>query len=285
MNELGRDIRTGRFWRRFGLYAFAFLGASTVVIELLDVLLPDIFTEIGSAVAVVIAIGAIVYGAHNAWPRPIEQSYDSPRTKIRIIKGDLFNKDDAHLVIGMCDTFDTAVPHIIARRSVQGQFLDKVFHDDVQALDDQLADALSGVDSIEEVDKPGKQHRYPIGTVATISTHSRRYFCVAYTRMNERNETRGSVDSIWRSLDCVWQASCAHGNGEPIAIPVIGGGQARISQVIPAQDSIRFIVLSFVLSSQKEKICDELRVVVRPEDYEKLDRQELQSFLRSLKPS
>jgi hypothetical protein len=75
------------------------------------------------------------------------------------------------------------------------------------------------------------------------------------------------------------------GNGGTISIPVIGGGQARLSSVLPAQDAIRFTLLSFIFASRHSKVCDELRIVVRPDDYRKLDRLELQSFLSSLRSS
>ena len=284
MNEVWQDVRTGRFWYRLGLHAFAAVGALTVAVGLFDILFPNVLPSVGPEVATLVAAVSLSYGAYTAWPRPIEQTYQSPSTRIRILKGNLFDQD-CHLVIGMCDTFDTSVPNVIARKSVQGQFLEKVFHSDIHELDAQLEEALADSAPVGAVEKPGKQTRFAIGTVATLREHSRRYFCLAYTSMNERNEARGSVDGIWRSLDCLWRAACEHGNGEPVAVPVIGGGQARVSQVLPAQDSIRFIVLSFILASRREKICDELRVVVRPEEYENLDRQELQAFLRSLQSS
>lgn len=103
--------------------------------------------------------------------------------------------------------------------------------------------------------------------------------------MNERNEAFGTVDSVWKGLFALWDAQSARGNHGPISIPVIGGGQARMSSILPAQDSIRLIALSFMFASRKNKISDELRIVVRPADYDRLDRMELQSFLSSLRPS
>jgi hypothetical protein len=93
------------------------------------------------------------------------------------------------------------------------------------------------------------------------------------------------MDGIWKSLLNVWDAVSKYGNGAAVSIPVIGGGQARIAQILPSQDSIRFIILSFMLASRNERVCDELRIVVRPQDYARLDRLELQSFLASLRPS
>ncbi|WP_408735220.1 macro domain-containing protein [Acetobacter pasteurianus] len=54
------------------------------------------------------------------------------------------------------------------------------------------------------------------------------------------------------------------GKGGSVSMAVIGGGQARLSSVMPAQDAIRFTLLSFMFASRKNRICDELRIVVRP---------------------
>jgi hypothetical protein len=103
--------------------------------------------------------------------------------------------------------------------------------------------------------------------------------------MNERNEAQGTMDGIWRSLDRLWQEVRAKGNGGAVFMPVIGGGQSKLSQIFPAQDSIRFMILSFMFASRHQKVCDELVIVVQPRVYDRLDRLEIQSFLRSLGPS
>ncbi|ASX03433.1 macro domain-containing protein [Mycobacterium intracellulare] len=68
-------------------------------------------------------------------------------------------------------------------------------------------------------------------------------------------------------------------------MPVVGGGMSRMSSIVPTQDSLRFTILSFMFASRRQRVCEELRIVLRPEDYDKLDRLELQAFLTSLKPS
>ena len=80
-----------------------------------------------------------------SWPRPIEETYETPNTTIRIVKGDLFAQQD-HLVIGTCDTFDTATPHIIARGSLQGIALERLYNNDAAKLDADLAAALAGIE-------------------------------------------------------------------------------------------------------------------------------------------
>ena len=108
---------------------------------------------------------------------------------------------------------------------------------------------------------------------------------MAYTELNEHNEAHASPDGLWKSLSSLWREISRTANGETVAIPVIGGGQARVSQVVPAQDSIRLTILSFMFASRTKKVCDELRIVVRPQDFDRLDRLQLQSFLNSMRAS
>jgi hypothetical protein len=279
-----KDLRTGRFWRHFLIAAFSAVGFFAVVLGLFDVIFPGVIPDERNWIATGIIEVSLIYGAWRSWPRPIQQTYSAPNVKISVTEGDLFSQT-GHLVIGMCSTFDTLIPDIIAKSSIQAQFLDRIFAGATAELDRQLHAALKKAHPVGTIDKPGKKTRYAIGTVATLKEHSRRYFCVAYTEMNQRNEARGTIDGIWRSLDSLWTEIRAEANGGTVSIPVIGGGQSRLSQILPSQDSVRFMALSFMLASRHEKVCDELSIVVRPSDYKRLDRLEIQAFLNSLRPS
>jgi hypothetical protein len=284
VSRLPHDVRTGRFWRHFGTQTFAAVGVFSVLLGLLALLFPAAIPHREGWFALAVIVVSVVYGAYRAWPTPITMTYNQPNVKVSIAEGDLFDQT-GHLMIGMPDTFDTAIPKIIDRKSVQGQFLDRVLNGDVAEFDRRLDDALKGIKPVASVAKEGKTDRFPLGTVAVLHEPTRCYFCVAYTAMNERNEARGTPAGLWKSLDSLWQAVGEHANGGQLALPVIGGGQARMSQVLPQQDSIRFAVLSFLLASRAEKICDELLIVVRPTEFRRLDRLELQAYLRSLRPS
>lgn len=284
MKNFLADVRRLRFWRHFAVQTFACVGLFALAVGVLDALFPDIFKNSGRGIGIAVLVVSMLYGLARAWPRPIEQTYSSPNITVRLVEGDLFDQP-GHLVVGMNSTFDTSVPHIVARESVQGQFLSRIYRDDLAALDRDLEAALNSVPVEGSVVKEGKTDRFAIGTVATLREHGRCFFCVAYSDMDERNVARGTVDGIWRALDNLWRAVSASANGGTVTIPVIGGGQSRLSQILPAQDSIRFTILSFVLASRKEKICDELNIVVQPSTYEALDRLEIQAFLKSLKRS
>lgn len=284
MAGLPHDVHTRRFWSNLVGSAFAGVGFLAALLGLLALLVPTAIPHREGWFALAIIAMSLSYGTYRAWPTPISTAYNQPNVKVSVIEGDLFEQT-GHIMIGMCDTFDTAIPKIISRQSVQGQFLERVFNSDVAALDELLHEALRGITPVASVTKEGKTARYSLGTVAVLNDYARRFFCLAYTTMNEQNEARGTPAGIWKGLDSLWQAVSQHANGGQLAVPVIGGGQARVAQVLPAQDSIRLIALSFLLASRAEKICDELTIVVRPQEFRKLDRLELQAFLRSLRPS
>ena len=278
------DFLTRRFWGRFSVHAFAAIGVIALVWDVWNAAFPKADLPSGWPVLAGVVLAAGTYGLVSSWPRPIEVSFGAPNTTIRVIEGNLFD-EPGHIVVGASDTFDTRTPSIIAKTSLQGQALDKFYGGDVEEFDRQISHALTGIIPSAQIHKPGKQQKYEIGTVAPIKQSGRFLFLLAYSEMNERNEARSSADALWASLSCLWRAVSVHGNGTPVSIPVIGGGMSRMSQILPAQDSIRFIALSYMMASRKERVCGELKIIVSPNEYAKLDRLELQAFLSSLRSS
>ncbi|WP_157823738.1 macro domain-containing protein [Acinetobacter proteolyticus] len=268
------------------MQSFACGGGISAVIQFILIIFPEYAEKFQGLIPItLIAIISIIFGISRSWPRPIEIEFSAPKTKIKIIKGDLLEQDE-HIVIGICNTFDTETPHIVSKTSLLGQSIDKLFGGDIKKLDELLEQALSDKTfTIREPIKNGKNQQYELGTVAVVDHSPRLVYYLAYCRMSDRNEAFGTVDSVWKSLLYLWDAQSERGNHRPISIPVIGGGQARMSNILPAQDSIRLIILSFMFASREHKISDELRIIVQPNDYDRLDRMELQSFLSSLRPS
>jgi Domain of unknown function (DUF6430) len=284
VTNVGRDLRTTRFWRHFLKDVLAAIGLAATLLGLYEVLIPGRIKQHAGTLVLVVTVASLSYATWHSWPRPVQQRYSKPNTEIRIVEGDLL-AHTGHLVIGTCDTFDTATPTVISRDSLQGKFLERLYGGDAAELDKDLEVALANMQPAGQVTKPGKTSRYPIGTVAAISQGGRRFFFLAYTKMDEKNVAQATVDGIWLSLWSLWESVSALGNGEPVAIPVLGGGLARVSQYLPAQDSIRFIALSFMLSSRYKYVCERLDIVVQKSAVKGLDLLEIQAFLTSLRES
>ena len=74
------------------------------------------------------------------------------------------------------------------------------------------------------------------------------YFCVAYTEMQANCTVQADINGVWTSLNELWRVADARGNGDPISIGVIGGGQSRLSRHLPLQDAIRLTALSYIFA-------------------------------------
>ncbi|MEU8930113.1 macro domain-containing protein [Streptomyces sp. NPDC048409] len=230
---------------------------------------------------------ALVGGVLRSWPRQtVRHEYLRPGFRVTLTVGDLFDQP-CHLVIGFNDVFDTDTTddRVIVRRSVQGQFLHRIYAGNVGRLDQDLASALAGRQPValesREAKPLGKLARYPSGTVAVLGLPARYYFLSAYGTMGNDLTVSSGPDQVWQGLGELWQAVHAHARREAVAMPVIGSDLARIDSMDHA-GLIKMILLSFVTRSRQSVVCKELTIVVRPEEYGRIDMLELGAFLRTL---
>ena len=285
MSRIPSELQSRRFFAKAAGRSLAVLGSVSVVAGVVDVFLPEVLGQYGWALWPALALSCGV-GTWLAWPQPIEFSYRSPQTTVRIIPGDLFDDSAAseHLVVGVSTSFDTRSP-IIAPASLQGQFLLRIYRNDADRLDSDLAEALEPFKDVAEPIE-GKQNGnllgYPVGTTAVLQSPSRTAFMLAYTQMGADDHVSSDVDMVWESLTSLWNRVRVRGNATVVRMGVIGGGLANLSSTLPAMDAIRFQVLSFMLASRRERVSDGLTIVVWPSQYQELDHAVLHDFLKSL---
>lgn len=265
-----------RFFISF-LQAFA---VPALFLGVFDILFPNTFDLGNSGLEVIIGI-ALLYAAFTIRPRlEISRQLSSPDTKIIIKVGDLFNQQE-NLVIGMNDVFDTEKGNIIKPKSIQGQFLTKIYNDDRTRLDRELSSALRGISASRDSQKnQGKNMRYPIGTVATLEEGAKKYFCPAYSVMGNDLKAQSDIKKLSTTLDMLWEEIRVRGQREKIAMAVLGSDLARIGNASHS-NLIKLIVSSFILSSREKPITEELIIVVHPNNLEKINMLELNDFLQN----
>ena len=278
-----RSVRTVRLWITTVLAA---LGLLAGVVGLVAALFPHTAEPRRWWYLSLVLLLSVSFGTVRAWPRQrYSRHFPVPDTQISIVVGDLFEQD-AHIVIGMSDTFDTETPDIISLHSIQGQFLTRVYNGDLKRLDNDLDSALQGKASVKsekrEDKREGKLNRYATGTVATLASAHHYAFCVAYSKMSNSNVAQSSVSDLWLSLLEVWDVIRAKGQRQPVAMPIIGSELARVSNLVSRADLIRLITLSFLTASRERVVTNELCIVVHPKDAERLDLRELADFLEAL---
>jgi hypothetical protein len=241
-------------------------------------------------IVIVTATVSAVYGLIRAWPcskisRTIAAS--AHKVTVNVVVGDLLT-DKGQIVVGFCDTFDTDTKddRVISSTSLQGQLLSRRFGGDSKQLDMELASALKGVKAIKTETRSSKQHgklnRYPVGTVAVLGDKpANKIYALAYSTMNNDLVAESSVHDIWTSLGQLWSAVYNSGQQQPIALPLVGTGLARIN-FLDRESMLRMTLLSFVARSREKMVCKELTVYIHPSDRDKINMLELEAFIRTL---
>ncbi len=264
----------------------AAFGAISAVVQFIGQLFSRAFPDPAAVLAGSLGL-CLVWGIARAWPRNrLRQHFALPDMNVVVEVGDLF-ETDSHLVVGFCDTFDTAVDGrgVVNASSVQGQLLSRLYNGDTRQLDKELGSALSRTRpaSVERRDGKtrGKLSRYAIGTVAVLGARPRLVFAVAYSRLGNDLVARSSSEDLWFSLGRLWDAVYRHAEHESLAIPLLGAGLSRLD-FLDEESILRLILLSFVTRSREQRICRELRIVVRRPALERIDLAEVQAFLHAL---
>lgn len=237
--------------------------------------------EINGSKFIAMIFIAMIISLYTVFPKlKITRQLRSLNVEIVVKTGDIFD-EKGHLVIGMSDTFDTEIGDIIKRGSIQGQFLEKIYENDRKRLDSELAKALSGIESKTDVKKfNGKQDRYSIGTVATIGSGRKMYFCSAYSYMKNDLTTCSDYKKIWHSLNQIWDEIRLKGQGTEVSIAVIGSDLSRTG--IAYDVLLKMIIISFVLATKTQLVTKKFNVIVYPGDYEKVDMDLIEYYLNSL---
>jgi DNA-binding SARP family transcriptional activator len=206
------------------------------------------------------------------------------KATVVVTTGDLFAQDDANLVVGFCDTFDTDTNRniIISSESAQGMLLRTLYGGDRRKLDRELRAALSRAPKVvveSRSAKPrGKLTRYPVGTVATLYHATRRVFAVAYSRMGNDLMARSTLPALRLSLESLWDAVYRHGQLKPVAIPLVGSSLSRTGAT--NEELLTMIVESFLTGLRRRYLGPELRVVLPPPLFDQMDVSEVLKMVR-----
>lgn len=203
----------------------------------------------------------------------LRRAFPNLHTEVAIVKGDLFDQPDANLVVGFTDTFDleTKQDQVISRSSVQGQLVDRLYGGHPAALERELRRELKAVAPVaRETSRSkllGKRTRYPVGTVITIRRDDgRRVFAAAYSYIGNDLIARSKPEDLAATLERVWECAAQFGQMTPIAMPLLGSGLARITELAREQ-LIGMIVDSFLRGCRKHgAVTPQLRIVLRPAD-------------------
>lgn len=216
--------------------------------------------------------------------RTYREEFADLKVAVVVTTGDLFVQDDANLVAGFCDTFDTDTDRniVIDGDSTQGMLLRTLYGGDRRKLDRELRAALVCVPKVcvesRSAKSRGKLTRYPVGTVATLYHPTRRVFAVAYSQMGNDLMAQSTLPMLRLSLHNLWDAVYRHGQLKPVAMPLIGSGLSRTGASY--EELLTTIVKSFLAGLRRRYLGPELRVVVPQPLFDQINISEVLKAVR-----
>jgi Domain of unknown function (DUF6430)/Bacterial transcriptional activator domain len=195
--------------------------------------------------------------------------------EITVRVGDLLEQDDAHLIVGFGDTFETNVRGnlIVSRSSLNGQLVQRFYDEDGRRLGREIAAALRGTPSTVEhrAAKPhGNRRRYQNGTVAVLNHADRHIFALTYSTVHADNRATSNPDQLREALLRLWPVVERRGQRRPVALGILGSGLSRVDE-LSRLALIELIVRSYLSYQMYAKASDELRIVVQPKEVDSLD--------------
>lgn len=207
--------------------------------------------------------------------------------EVVVRRGDLFAQADANLAVGFGDTFDTDTDDdlIISRESAQGRLLAQVYGGDRKRLDEQLAKALRGVTPVrvetQQAKPRGKRRRFAVGTVAPLPLNGRRVFAVVHCRQDLDLVTHSSAPELRLALEQLWRSVRQHGMLKPVAMPLMGSGLSRVTE-LTKEELLIMIIDTFVKGCRDARCAPELRVVLWPSEVDQVRLLEVARFVEAL---
>lgn len=268
-----QSIRTRSYWRYALLSSdgiktfFAVLGAVWLLFEMMDFFKVFNSATLPSYSLILLILGSIVIVICTRRPiSKITYKHSSQDLQIEVRIGDLFSIK-GQKVISTNTTFDTDIAGgVIAANSLQGQFTNKYYPQQIRALDQKLDQGLTNIPFTAYQKVSGKDKKYPMGTTVRIDIASEIFYLLAMSDLNYNNTAQTTLDNVLISTEELWNFIIAKGENEPIILPLIGTGRGRITT--NRKRLIARIAQSFTKASEQHIFSSKLIIVIHPNDAE-----------------
>lgn len=265
---------------------FEILGAFSLIYGILNIFLPKQLEKInldykGLLYLIVIAL---IFSIIINWPKLRRKFTIKNRDiNITIVVGDIFKQVGAK-VIPTNTTFDTCKDdEFISIRSIQGQFQEKYFKNNLGTLDSMIKESLREF-KISEILNDGRKtkvERYECGTVSKITCMNEKYYLIGLADVNKNGTPQAKYENILIALQELWDFLAENRHIENLVVPIIGTGRAGIAEATRMK-VIKDTILSFVAVSSEVKITNNLVLCIHPNDLKdnKIDIDEIFEYVK-----
>jgi hypothetical protein len=210
---------------------------------------------------------------------PTRVTFKIPTTDTRITLkyGDLF-AEDANLLIGVNELFDGELGVPVAKSTVHGQLIVRNFGGSANAFRAAVDPALGATGAQPKATGRSMQpsDAYPIGTTARVANGAHSAFLMAMARTDlATSKASSDVPTLWTALKTGLQVVHDQGNGEPLAMPLFGNGQAGVK--LEPQHLLRLLILALVdfATNSAARLPKHVIVVLHHSCFDDLDIREI----------
>ena len=249
---------------------FVMLGIILSSYDIINIFLPKLFTNIKFNIneLIILVIILLIISIIDNRPKLTRNFCIRNRDiSIKVVVGDIFNQKGSK-IIPTNTSFDTCMENeFISLKSIQGQFQNKYFKNNINVLDNMITQSLSENKIVKKYDdgRTTKTACYSVGTVAEIYYSEERYYLLALADVNKKGTPSAKYDNIITSLQGLWDYLSENKHIDNLVIPIIGTGRAGIAEATRMR-VIKEIILSFVAISSENKVTDNLTLCIHPSD-------------------
>ena len=229
-----------------------------------------------------VVIGIAASSIHNHEKISYKGTMEDDDLQIEVKVNDLFSIKASSYVIPTNTFFRTVMEgEYVSPESVQGAFQLKYFKNNIDELDNLIAESLAqqGIEGEDSSDIHGQTKKYPIGTVAKVDYKEKHYYFLAINDVNKfgkpENQEYTNVNTALKGL---MESINRFGHCDNLAMPLIGTGRAAIREAT-LENVIEDTVDRFVNSH--DKIAQKLIISIRPKDYldDKVDLKKVKKYI------
>ena len=246
--------------KTFFVNGLAAYGLLWTLVESIGAFFSEIKPE-GLAQYALLFVPSIVFGVWRAWPvSRVELTVPNSDSVLCIEFGDVFENDGC-IAIQVNEYFDSLLGDNVSPNSLHGQFIRDILRSQSAEFDAHVTRALAAEPFENVPRKSGNSKKYKIGTTASVDLGPKRYLLFAFTKTDVNTlKASASVHELWDALAGLWASIRVRSNGDPVFMPMVGGGLSGVG--LPARNLLQILMTSFSYYTKKNKITNRLTVVL-----------------------
>jgi len=259
--------------KTFFVSGLAAYGLLWTLVESIGFFFQQIKPE-GLAQYALLIFPSIAFGVWRTWPvSKVEFTVPNSDSVLCIEFGNVFEKGSC-IAIQVNEYFDSILGDHVSPNSLHGQFIRDILRNQSADFDSHVARALAAEPFENVPRKSGNSKKYKIGTTASVDLGPKRYLLFAFTKTDiDTLKASASVHELWDALAGLWTSIRVRSNGEPVFMPLVGGGLSGVG--LPARNLLQILMTSFSYYTKKDKITHRLTVVLPKALSREIDLREL----------